>query len=85
MCYVLVFSTLAFVSENYSYDERIFFFNFGERWRQVFGESLIETYYDSEGALGWIVYFLFTIVVHIVMLNLLIHLVYESYQGTQAK
>ena len=78
--YVIMFSSMAFVTEPYEFSERNYFEIFGERYKQVFGESLvIEFYYDSESTLSWIIYLLFTIIVHVVMLNLLIHLVFDSY------
>ena len=71
---------MAFVTDSYAFEEKQFFENIGERYKQVFGESLyIEFFYDSEGALGWIIYLLFSLIVHVVMLNLLIHLVFDSY------
>ena len=75
-----MFSSMAFVTEAYIFEDKSFFWNIGERYKQVFGESmLIEFYYDSEGALSWIIYLIFSIIVHVVMLNLLIHLVFDSY------
>ena len=78
--YVLMFASMEFVVDPFVFKDKRFFENFGERYRSVFGEStVIEYFYDSEGTISWIIYFLFTIVVHIIMLNLLIHLVFDSY------
>ena len=92
--YILMFAAMDYVSETYEYTDRYFFYNFGERYRSIFGESLMKgydfddgglrgSYYyleNGEGVMSWISYVIFTIVVHVVMLNLLIHLINESYQ-----
>ena len=40
--------------------------------------------YDSHGILSWIFYFFFTVIINIVMLNLLIQLISDSYTECQA-
>lgn len=80
---VLLFAIMNFSVENISFNERNFFENMGVKYRSVFNDS-DDFEYSRYGAIKWVIYYLFTILVHTVMLNLLIKLVGDTYMAVQA-
>ena len=78
-----MFAILNFIIEEKPFNQKNFYEALGERYRVVFGENP-DMIYTSDGILNWIFYFLFTVIVNIIMLNLLIQLISDSYAQCQA-
>ena len=79
---VIIFAIMDYSIDDQAFNERNYFENLGDKYRTVFNDSP-DFIYSKNGALNWIIYYLFTILVHTIMLNLLIKLVSDTYTNIQ--
>lgn len=77
--YVIMFAILNFSIEQKSFKERSFTTQAGTMYQIIFGENPDIEWDNHHGTLPFIIYFMFTILINIVMLNLLIQLVSDTY------
>lgn len=76
---VFMFAVMNYVIEEIPHDEKRIIAQLGMRYQVVFGENPEYDWNTWQGRLAWLAYFIFTIIMNIVMLNLLIQLVSDKY------
>lgn len=81
--YVIMFAVMNFCIQEKSEDQKNYFEAVGTEYQIVFGENP-NLDYEAKGVLQAILYFFFTCLINIVMLNLLIQLVSDTYGDVQA-
>lgn len=80
---VYMFSLMNFVVEPVPFAQKDFFEIGGENYRIIFGEN-VEGTYDFLSIPKWLIYYLFTMIINIVMMNLLIAIISDEFDRVQS-